>query len=161
MTWSCFVFVFFKRGRNLFFWNDKLLKVALTFRLCIGQSVLFNFFYLRMEFTVLPQLYTRERQQVKNSRLLKVNSPTKPLVQSSFQASDFTGDEQDSAGTANSQEAGALGLCRQSAFLKFGNLFSFKTGIFPLLLICHTQGSNWNSKETCLIRADSINLELF
>lgn len=63
-----------------------------------------------MEFTVLPQLYTRGRQQVKNSRLLKVNSPTKPLVQSSFQASAFTGDEQDSAGTGNSQEAGALGL---------------------------------------------------
>lgn len=94
-----------------------------------------------MEFTVLPQLYTRDRQQVKNSRLLKVNSPTKPLVQS-FQASAFTGDEQDSAVTGNSQEAGALGLCRQSAFLKFGNLFSSKTGIFPVLLSCHTQGSN-------------------
>lgn len=62
-----------------------------------------------MEFTVLPQLYTRDRHQIKNSRLLKVKSPTKPLVRS-FQASAFTGDEQDSAGTGNSQEAGALGL---------------------------------------------------
>lgn len=66
----------------------------------VSKWVFFN-----MEFTVFPQFHRHDRQQVKNRCLLKANTPTNPLVQSSFQPSAFTVDEQDSALTGNARTA--------------------------------------------------------